>query len=179
MDIRRIEFLEKKYWEGSSTLEEEQEIRQAVAANEPGLSKEIMALFDSTISDSKPELGDDFDAAFWEKTTEVTRKASFWNVSQFMKYAAAGIILFGLTMALWNILLNNGPMKPTQIQEVSQVDTYTDPQQAFEETKRALSFAASKLNKGKEPITEIKRFYDARVSISGMENPPVAKDSIN
>lgn len=179
MDIRRNEFLERKYWEGSSTLEEEQEIRHAVAENASGLSAEIKALFSISEAKSEVELSDDFDAAFWEKTAEAENKSVVWNVSLFMKYAAAGIILFGLTMALWNLLLNNGPMEPAPAIEISQVDTYTDPQVAFEETKRALTFAAAKLNKGKEPITEIKRFYDARVSISGMDNTPAAKDSIN
>lgn len=179
MDIRRNEFLEKKYWEGSSTLEEEDEIRRAVAENEPGLSMEIKSLFSSALSDSKLELGADFDTFFWEKATGAEEKHTIWNVSLFMKYAAAGIILFGLTMALWNMVLNNGPMKPAPVHEISQVDTYSDPKLAFEETKRALSFAASKLNKGKEPITEIKRFYDARLSISEVDNTPAANDSIN
>ena len=179
MDIRRNEFLEKKYWEGSSTLEEEQEIRQAVLENAPGFSTEIKTLFNISGVKSEVELDDGFDATFWEKASGTESKSAVWNVSLFMRYAAAGIILFGLTMALWNLLLNNGPMKPAPITEISQVDTYTDPQVAFEETKRALTFAASRLNKGKEPITEIKRFYDARVSISGIDNTPVTKDSIN
>lgn len=178
MDVRRNNFLEKKYWEGNTTLEEEQEIRQSVAENTPGFSPEIKALFSITEANSLLELSDDFDSIFWEKTTKTENISSVWNISLFLRYAAVGIILFGLTMVLWNLLLNNGPVKTAPVNEISQVDTYNDPRIAFEETKRALTFAAAKLNKGKEPITEIKRFYDARVSISGMDNTPVIKDSI-
>lgn len=179
MDIRRNNFLEKKYWEGSSTLEEEQELKQAVFENQQGLSNEIKELFKLSEDFSDIELGDDFDSDFWKKAALSENSASVWNISLFMRYAAVGILLFGLTMALWNILLQSDPVKPVPVSEVSHIDTYDDPQVAYEETKRALTFAAAKLNQGKEPITEIKRFYDARLSISGMSVAPIETDSIN
>ncbi len=46
-------------------------------------------------------------------------------------------------------------------------DTYSSPEEAFEEAKRALMMASEKLKTGEENLNEIKRFHHATVAVSG------------
>ncbi len=174
MDRVRLEYLEKRYWEGKTSLDEEAELKKAVHAGAEGVSEPLIALLGEIEENKSLSLNADFDEAFWQKAENENSsgEAQIFTLSLFMRYAAVGIILFGLSFAIWNIIVNSDLMAPAPIvqTEIGVDDTYEDPQVAFEETKRALMFASEKLNKGKEPIQEIKRFYNAKVSIAGMHS---------
>ncbi|NEN25753.1 hypothetical protein G3O08_19875 [Cryomorpha ignava] len=176
MDSNRLKLLEKRYWAGESSLDEEHELKEAVRNDADGVSFELVSLFQEIAQNKDQILDADFDSDFWQKANNEKGKggARIFTLSLFMRYAAVGIILFGITFALWNIVLKDEPVEAIAQTEMTTGDTYNDPQVAFEETKRALLFASEKLNKGKEPIKEIKRFYNAKVSIAGMQT-----DSMN
>lgn len=177
MDINRNKWLEKRYWEGLATIEEEEELRRSIAADGDGLSREIKVLFGTLEALAPAELDAEFDNEFWTKV-EPSNNIRKLNVNQFMRYAAIGLICLAVGLALWNIALSPGSSDEMQAVAISGEDTYADPKAAFEETRRALMFASEKLNKGKAPISEIKRFYTTRMSISGIETPSNGSDTL-
>lgn len=176
MDSKRLKLLEKRYWAGESSLDEENELKEAVKNGEDGISIQLASLFQEIAQNKDQMLDADFDSDFWQKANNEKDNggARIFTLSLFMRYAAVGVILFGITFALWNIILKDEPSQDIAQTKITAIDTFDDPQVAFEETKRALMFASEKLNKGKEPIKEIKRFYNAKMSIAGMQT-----DSIN
>lgn len=176
MDSNRLKYLERRYWAGESSLDEERELRAGVKNEAAGISEHLVSLFQEIETTRNQVLDSDFDADFWQKANNKTDGSGtrIFTLSLFMRYAAIGIILCGVTFALWNIISQNDYGQSIPPTEIAAGDTYDDPEVAFEETKRALLFASQKLNKGKEPIKEIKRFYSTKLSIAGMPT-----DSLN
>ena len=169
MDKTRLTYLEKRYWAGETSLDEERELKEAIRNDSEGASEELVSLFQELNRNTEKELDADFDSVFWNSVESDNSGARIFTLSLFLRYAAVGVILLGLTFAVWNIILNENSPKGTPEAAIAQADTFDDPEVAFEETKRALMFASQKLNKGKEPIKEIKRFYNAKLSIAGMQ----------
>ena len=176
MDSNRLKYLERRYWAGKSSLDEERELKAGVRNGTVGVSEHLVSLFQEIENAENQTLDADFDADFWQKANNRKSEggARIFTLSLFMRYAAIGIILCGVTFALWNIISKNDYGQSIPPTEIAAGDTYDDPEVAFEETKRALLFASQKLNKGKEPIKEIKRFYSTKLSIAGMST-----DSLN
>lgn len=165
MDPNRIKKLEARYWEGVATLEEEQELGRLAEAGSQHLSDGLTQMFALRKNISSNALDAEFDDRFWNHI-ETRNPIHRFTTRAFLRYAAIGLILFGAGLGLWSVLMRNE--NPTHNPTVvSSADTYDDPEIAFEETKRALMFASEKLNKGKEPVTELKRFYTTRMSIAG------------
>lgn len=181
MDKARLAYLEKRYWEGKTSLEEENELKKAVQSGGIEVSAPLSAVFRATFQSHNITLDDDFDAAFWQKATnqDNNQRGRLFTLSSFMRYAAVGIIVLGIGGAIWTLILReNHPAEIAQSETLT-VDTYDDPEIAFEETKRALMYASQKLNQGKEPLGEIKRFYNAKISIAGMSADTVAAQTNN
>lgn len=176
MDSNRLKLLEKRYWAGESSLDEEQELKEAIRDGVHGASEQLVSLFQEIKQNKDQSLDANFDSEFWQKATNEKDNggARIFTLSLFMRYAAVGVILFGITFALWSIIMKDENVPAIAQTKITANDTFDDPQVAFEETKKALMFASEKLNKGKEPIKEIKRFYNAKMSIAGMQT-----DSIN
>jgi len=169
MDKTRLAYLEKRYWAGETSLDEERELKEAVKNDSDGVSEELMSLFQEINRNTAKELNADFDSDFWNNVDSRESGARIFTLSLFLRYAAVGVILLGLTFAVWSIILNDNSPEGTPEVAIAQADTFDDPEVAFEETKKALMFASQKLNKGKEPIREIKRFYNVKMSIAGMQ----------
>lgn len=169
MDRARLEYLEKKYWEGQTSLEEENELKKAVQSGNSEVSASLISIFNSASQSLDVSLGDDFDTAFWQKIKgkNSNNQARVFTLSLFMRYAAVGIILLGISGVIWTLVLKDDPHEEVARTEFVKVDTYDDPEIAFEETKKALMYASQKLNEGKKPLGEIKRFYNAKMSIAG------------
>lgn len=169
MDRARLEYLEKKYWQGKTSLEEENELKNAVQSGVDEVSRSLISVFNSTSQSHSVSLDDDFDTAFWQKAKghSVDSQTRVFTLSVFMRYAAVGIILLGISGVLWTLVLKDDYQEEVAQTKFINVDTYDDPERAFEETKKALMYASQKLNEGKKPLVEIKRFYNAKMSITG------------
>lgn len=170
MDRNRFKILEDKYWQGESNLAEEQELRRYVLTNREKVSKALWDLFGAVDEIKEAKLDDDFDTAFWNSVSNRSngRRGNFHSF-HFMRYAATGIIILGLAIGFFAIIdSTDEPANTVAIKESE--DTYSDPEQAFEETRKALFFASEKLNKGVEPASEIKRFHDSKMSITGVSD---------
>jgi len=170
MDSSRINSIEKKYWKGETNLQEEAELKTAVDSGSAEVSSSLISLFANTSQAKDISLDEDFDTLFWQNARQIENKkqARVFTLSIFMRYAAVGIILLGLSGMIWMVLTKENKEEIAQT-EYNMVDTYDNPEIAFEETKKALMFASQKLNEGEKPLGEIKRFYNAKISIATNE----------
>jgi hypothetical protein len=168
MDSETLKSLEAKYWEGRTSSEEDRALM--THASRPGsvLSEEIRHLMGAISEVKSVELGSDFDDAFWAKAEgNVQSKPLVLRMAVAFRYAAAILVAALLGLVLW---LSLGAPKDTGqgggAQQITAIDTYDDPEKAFEETKKALLLVSQKFNKGAEPVGEIKRFHTMQMSIA-------------
>ncbi len=175
MDSNRIQVLEEKYWKGETSLAEEQELKRYVRDNGEDVSKSLADVFSAASKSDEPTLGRDFDDAFWDAVSGNSggRSRNFQSF-HFMRYAATGIIILGLSIGFYAVI--DWEEKPSETVVLSTADdTFADPEKAFEETKRALFFASQKLNQGVQPVSEIKRFHHSQMSITGADHSQTDK----
>jgi len=161
--MKRIEELIKKYWEGNSELEEEELLKGYFAHNK---SEKLEEVYFNFISHSKEEkLNDpDFDAGILRKIDKKEgRKRSIFQMINW-RVAAAIIVLFTASIIFFS-------RKPeTQVdksgsENLVTMDTYDDPEKAFEETKKALLFISNKMKKGNEYALEFGKFSESQENL--------------
>lgn len=162
MDSKRIEELLNKYWNCETSLEEEQQLRQYFTGSQiPDALKETSALFKFFEEQKKKSLNDvSFDG---EIMTNVNKPRG--QVVKFFRNSmriAAGIAV--LMAATWFVRTE---IRETTPQEM--VDTYNDPQLAFEETKRALLMISKSFGKAEEQAKKINLFNEAQEKVQAGE----------
>ncbi len=164
MDSKRIEELLKKYWECETSLEEEQMLVDYFSSgNVPEQFKEASSLFQYFQHQKKKSLSDSsFDGyAFTKSKGENINRRVGWVYNSLR--IAAGIIV--LMTAIW---LVRSEIRETIPQEM--VDTYDDPQLAFEETKKALLIISKSFGTAEEQAKKINLFNEAQQQIEGKTN---------
>ncbi|HKL02018.1 MAG TPA: hypothetical protein VJ911_00025 [Cryomorphaceae bacterium] len=173
MDRNRLKTLEDKYWKGETNLAEEQELRTYVTSNRDKVSQRLWDLFSTAGKLREAKLDDEFETEFWDAVSNNSeRHNGTYQSFHFMRYAAAGIVFLGLAIGFYTLLDREDEAPNTILSTSTHIeDTYSDPEKAFEEAKKALFFASEKLNKGVEPASEIKRFHHTKMSITGLNNP--------
>jgi hypothetical protein len=83
---------------------------------------------------------------------------------RFMRYAAVILMFVGLGYSAQVFVDRSRDMN-----QLAFTDTYSDPQQAFEETQRALQMLSKNLNKGVSSMEKLSVFHDASQMISNHE----------
>lgn len=164
MDSKRIEELLKKYWECETSLEEEQMLVDYFNSGAvPEQFKEASSLFQYFQHQKKKSLSDSsFDGyAFTKSKGENSNRRVGWVYNSLR--IAAGIIV--LMTAIW---LVRSEIRETIPQEM--VDTYDDPQLAFEETKKALLIISKSFGTAEEQAKKINLFNEAQQQIEGKAN---------
>lgn len=163
MDFNRTEALLDKYFDGKSTEAEEMELRQLMLSTDlPENLKESAVLFQFYQSQGEEEvLGDEFDQAILAQIdidkADITpvKSGSDWGL--YMRVAASVIVV----SAIGFVLMKN----PVQMNAMKE-DTYDDPQQAYEETKRVLLMLSSKMNENTEKVqSQLVTFAEAQKAI--------------
>ena len=152
MDLKNVKALYKKYWDGKTSIEEEETLKNIYVDSENIDESERIYLQFLEKERSSDVLGSEFDDSIIEivESKNDTRKSKtyrFW-------YAAASIVFF----ATIGIIFKNNFVEPTVPAAVVQQDTFDDPEKAFEETKKALLLLSSKLNSGSEYTTKFSKF---------------------
>lgn len=154
MDSSKAEALIEKYWNGDTNQVEEIELKEFFSSSE-GLSHKDADYFNYVMANSEiSPLGKDFDNHILEEIGDSTSRANTKSV--FMRYwyvAASFLVLISI-----GIIFKNAFIKEVPPVQVAQVDTYDDPQKAFEETKKALLFLSSKLNESSDYTSQISKF---------------------
>lgn len=148
----RMKALLEKYWLAETSDEEEVELKAWLAEHPIPENPQLNTLFQYFREEKKVEL----DAGFDKRITSLTNTKSIsirW-LSPLLKIAAALIIIF--TAAYF--LSRNESEKSIAYTDR---DTYSDPQQAYQETKRALLLVSERLNTGNSYVSEIKKINEA------------------
>ena len=158
MDSRRIEELLNKYWECETSLEEEQQLREFFnGTHVPEQFKEAAVLFRYFRENKKKSIAD---TGFENKITRKLQpsKSKIYHLTYNAMRIAAGIAV--LMVAVWFIKTEVRKSTPQEI-----VDTYDDPQLAFEETKKALLMISKGFGQAEEEAKKINLFNEAQEEI--------------
>lgn len=158
MEYNKIRTLLERYWEGESSLEDEEVLRSFYAAEHTDLPSDLLEaqpLFRYFTEEANLEL-----PALPAMETVVAQlppviKQKPWE--HWMKYAAIFLIAVGLGYA--------GRQYEEKVHRMDVVlaekDTYDDPQKAFAATQKALRLLAKNLNKGTSQVQKVSYFNEA------------------
>ena len=163
MDSRnQIGDLLERYWKCETSLEEEQALRSYFQGdNIPTDMQEAARLFRFFEMEKQKKLEENFEPAV---TKELQRRRggkiiSLVTLTQVARIAAGVLVLVIATFFVRQEIRKSYP------QEVQ--DTYTDPQLAFEETKKALQMIGNTFGKARHEASKIKMFNEAEKKIQG------------
>lgn len=147
MDCKNIKALLDKYWEGETSLEEEQVLRRYF--NEEKVAKDLEA-FRPLFLYLKQEKQQSSTQSF-EQLVQPTNVRFLWLKTAI---AAASIVLVLLLGGLVYQENNRPAHKLAAENSALAKDTYKDPEQAYQEAKAALLLISKGLNKGINKTTE-------------------------
>lgn len=154
MDSDKIKDLLERYWNCETTLEEEQWLRDFFNSNEvPQSLQQEAQLFQYLKQQQNVKLSDlNFEQKLKQKLQPKEGKVRSLLMTG-MKLAA------GISVVVASFWLVRQELKKDQSDEV--VDTYNDPQKAFEETKRALQLISKNFGKAQKASTNINLINEA------------------
>ena len=149
MDYAKIELLLEKYWEGETSIQEETVLREYF--NQPNVAeglKEIQPMFQYFQQEKSHRIErDDFDEAILSQLETTTIRPLYARrrgiVRMMGRVAAVALIVLSVFVAFdqFNPTVDN--------QEISSIDDLNEEERlAYEQTRLALSYLSSKLNKG-------------------------------
>lgn len=159
MNSQRIEKILGKYFQGESSLQEEQELREFFRQeNIPTHLLELKDQFIAYDEASKMELPADFDDILFQKINAKERmsKASKRAYIYYVSGVAASLII------LITIFVRFDPF-------VRQADDNTNnPEMAFTEASRILYFVSEKFNQGAQPLKKVARFEEGMTDLNSV-----------
>lgn len=142
MEDHKIRALLDKYWEGETSLEEEQNLRSYFASSQ--VAEEFLPfspLFNYYQEAQHVRMNKEIKPP---ELPQISRKTVSlrWLIN-----VAASLVIF---IAMFFI---NRYSKAPATDQYAYQDTYQDPQQAYDEVKKALLFVSTKMNKGVHTAT--------------------------
>lgn len=174
MDSKEIGLLLEKYWNAETSLEEEQALRSYF--NGPGVPeqlKETAELFRFFEGERLRALDSDFDNTVMRSVKKTERKAKVLSMDRWVQVAriAAGVAV----VVIAGYFVRNEIRKTEQQAQV--VDTFSDPKEALEETKKALMLISKSFGKAKAGAGKINMFNEAEEKISGKDKKETVENS--
>ncbi len=160
MDLHEAEQLLEKYWQCETSVEDEQKLRDFFAAGKISSSlKGTSELFMFLNAEKGKTLAINFEATVTKKLGarqegKAIQMISFGNMARI----AAGIVV--VVAATFLIRQEIRKSYPKELQ-----DTYSDPQLAFEETKRALQMISNSFGKAKREASKMQMLNEAEKKI--------------
>ena len=151
----RIEQLLEKYWKCETSLEEEKELRSFFSENSvPDELRETAMLFKYFKVQKEQSVDEvEFVKKVKAKTTIEKQGKTIKMIFTSAKIAAGVVVLLAASFLVRQEIRKSYP--------VEVADTYSDPQLAFEETKKALMMISRTFGKAKEEAGKIKVFSEA------------------
>lgn len=144
MESHKIETLLEKYFEGTTTLAEENELKDYFSASKVTSElKQYQPLF-AYFSQEKEQ----------QFTPEIAQPQSKSNRMVWLSVAASVVVFLGVGLYTFN---NYNTSKPSQ-----DLGTYDDPEVAFRETQKALALLSSHVNVGISSVQYIENYTDTR-----------------
>lgn len=160
MDLHDVKQLLEKYWQCETTLEEEKRLREFFAeGNIPESLKAASDLFSFFEAEQKKTLATNFEGAVTKKLR--TRQGS--KIVSMISYGNMARIAAGIVVVVAATFLIRQEVRKSYPKEMQ--DTYTDPQIAFEETKRALQMISNSFGKAKKEASKINMLNEAEKKI--------------
>ena len=160
MESKRLETLLTRYWNCVSTRKEEEELRRYFSEHSlevPNELKDVGELFKYYESERGKTLDSSFETELRSKLSTRKPKMKVRRIYNLIKVAAA-VTVVGVASYFFRQSL-----QPENRPEL--LGTYEDPEQAFEETKKAFALIASKLGKGTKHAEKIGTFNKAENKI--------------
>ena len=167
MDLSRIKLLLERYWDCSTTVEEEEELRKFFNGNNvPDEFKDSAALFKYYELQRSVTLDEKFDREIIEKIRDqkvpVTRSLNL----DFKNYLRVAAVLAGVVTASFIFRMDFWKgNKPQMLVE----DTFKTPEEAYAETKKAFLLIAEKMNTGRVQTQKIGALNEAKEIIKQEE----------
>ena len=161
----------EKYFNGETSIEEEKKILAYFSGND--IDPELLAdkeYFDFLENEKTQLLAqEDISEKIWEaiEKSETKPTISFNQFTRFSKVIlaiAAGIVITIVSVTL--IKFEYSTKKDNQLFS----DTYSDPELAYQEAKKAMLFISEKLNKGTDPMQSLKSFNEGTKNLGLIEN---------
>jgi hypothetical protein len=167
MDSKEVGQLLEKYWNCETSLEEEQVLRSYFNGPDvPDQLKDAAQLFRFFENERQRALTSDFDHDVLRSVKKTERTTKVISMVRWVRVAriAAGV----LVMVAAGYFIRNEVMK-SKDQTQALTDTFSDPKDALEETKKALMLISKSFGKAKEGAGKINMFNEAEQKISGKE----------
>lgn len=146
-----------KYWEGKTTQEEEIQLFQGIESGTIEVTEAEKQYFQLLYSNQQIEAPSDLKSHVLNNTKKVVRFPTFhfnsWKIA-----ASIAIIL----VSAWFI---DQKMNSSEKELVAITDTFDNPEQAFEETKKALLLLSNSLGKGKKEAEKLSAFHKIQEKI--------------
>lgn len=147
MKPAKLDLLIEKYYAGETSPEEEKELKAFILEGDiPAEHLELKEQFEIMNLMSNEHLSDDFDAKLLENLSGKKKAAKTFIGSFWVSGVAATILLL---ITIW---FGTDLLQPKAV-----YGTITDPELAFNETKKVLDEVSKKMNKG---ITPAKKTVD-------------------
>lgn len=154
MDSKKIEELLQKYWDCETSLEEEQQLREYFrGADVPDQMKETASLFNYFEQQKSKAVGEQFETNVLSQLKKPAGKVT--NLIQTSLRIAAGVAV--LAVALFFVKQEIGKSDTVAVE-----DTYDDPQQALEETKKALMMISRGFGRAEQQAKKINLLNEAQ-----------------
>lgn len=160
MDLHEAERLLEKYWQTETTLEEEEQLRAFFAAGDvPPQLKAAADLFTFFQAEKGKTLAQNFEGVVTKqlKGRQGGKLVSMIGFGNIARIAAGIAVVVAATFLIREEIRKNYP------QDVQ--DTFTDPQLAFEETKRALQMISNSFGKAKKEASKVQMLNEAEKKI--------------
>ena len=160
MDFNNIEQLLEKYWSAETSLEEEAQLREFFRSGPvPESMKDAAGLFRYLEGEKNKSLQENFEGV----VTKQLRRRQGGKIISMVSFANIARIAAGIAVVVAATYFIRQEVRKSYPQELQ--DTYTDPQMAFEETKKALMMISNSFGKAKREAGKIKMFNDAEKKI--------------
>lgn len=166
MDSKEIGQLLEKYWNCETSLEEEQTLRNYFNGPDvPGQLKETAELFKFFEGERLRALDGNFDDNVMRTVKKSERKMKVVSMVRWVQVAriAAGV----LVVVVAGYFVRNEIIESKEQAQV--VDTFSDPKEALEETKKALMLISKSFGKAKAGASKINMINEAEEKISGKD----------
>lgn len=153
MEYNEIRTLLNRYWEGETSLDEEDLLRSFFAENQHNLPadlQEAAPLFGYFAAEAAREL---------EAPTAIVVPMTTRPWQHWMKYAAVLLMAAGLTYSVQQFKAKQDKDKATLA--LNGEDTFNDPDKAYAATRKALELLAKNLNKGTAQVQKLAYFNEA------------------
>jgi hypothetical protein len=174
MDINRIKNLLERYFEGSTSLEEEQELleffteKNEIPAELSTYKMHFRFLNAGRNLNPATSGFEDRIARLIDDQDHVIKPAIYRN--RIYKYAIAASVA---------VLIGLAGMFIYQNQLHRNKDTFSDPQMAYIEAQKTILYVSQKLNKGIQPLSKVNKINTAAVNLKSLDKLDNSLEMLN